>query len=101
CRSVITLLLSVGFVSEHCTISGRCQYQLGRSADNLSLAEILKTMADAGEEALYLHPHPQTLIALETCSQVEKLVASSLGGETLKDLVERSQAQSLVENGGQ
>ncbi len=91
CRSIITLLLKIGFVTEICTLSGRCQYQLGRSAENLSLAEILKTMGDSGEEVLHLHPHPQTQIALETYKQVEELVMTSLDGITLKDLVNRCQ----------
>ncbi len=91
CRSIINLLLKIGFVSELCTLSGRCQYQLGRSAEDLSLSEILKKMGDFGEEALHLQPHPQTLIALETCRRVEDLVADSLDGTTLKDLVSRCQ----------
>ncbi len=97
CRSVISLLISVGYVTEIRTISGRCQYQLGRSAKNLSVNEILKTMADAGEEALHLHPHPQTLIALSTCSQIETLVADNFAGITLSDLVEQSQQQGVVD----
>ncbi len=97
CRSVISLLISVGYVTEIRTISGRCQYQLGRSAEKLSVNEILKTMADAGEEALYLSPHPQTLIALSTCKQIETLVADNLAGITLSDLVERSQQQGVVD----
>jgi len=97
CRSIINLLLKIGFVSELCTLSGRCQYQLGRSAEDLSLSEILKKMGDFGEEALYLQPHPQTLIALETCRRVEDLVADSLDGTTLKDLVSRCQEQVQAE----
>ncbi|MEA3543868.1 MAG: YhjD/YihY/BrkB family envelope integrity protein [Thermodesulfobacteriota bacterium] len=91
CRSIIGLLLKIGFVSELCTLAGRCQYQLGRSAEDLSVAEILKKMGDFGEEALYLHSHPQTLIALETCRSVENLVTEGLDGATLKDLVSRCQ----------
>lgn len=91
CRSIINLLLKIGFVSEHCTLAGRCQYQLGRSAENLSLAEILREMGDFGEEALHLHPHPQTLIALETYRRVEDLVTDGLDGTTLNDLVGRCQ----------
>lgn len=91
CRSIIALLLEIGFVSELCTLAGRCNYQLGRSADNLSLAEILKKMGDFGEEPLHLHPHPQTLIALETYHRVEDIVGENLNGTTLKDLVIRCQ----------
>ncbi|MDA3902070.1 MAG: YihY family inner membrane protein [Desulfuromusa sp.] len=91
CRSILSLLIKIGFVSELCTLAGRCQYQLGRSAENLSVAEILKKMGDFGEEALYLLPHPQTLIALETCHSMEDMVADGLDGTTLKDLVTRGQ----------
>ncbi len=97
CRSIINLLLKIGFVSELCTLSGRCQYQLGRSAEELSLSEILKKMGDSGEEALHLQPHPQTLIALETWHRVENLMAESLDGTTLKDLVRRCQEQLQTE----
>ncbi|MDX2494002.1 MAG: YhjD/YihY/BrkB family envelope integrity protein [Desulfuromusa sp.] len=97
CRSIITLLLKIGFVSEHCTLAGRCQYQLGRSAENLSLAEILRKMGDFGEEALHLHPHPQTLIALETYRRVEDLVTDGLDGTTLSDLVGRCQEKVEAE----
>ncbi len=93
CRGIINLLLKIGFVTEICTLSGHCRYQLGRSAEDLSLAEIIRKMGDFGEEALHLHPHPQTLIALETYHQVEDLVTESLNGTTLKDLVSRSQGR--------
>ncbi|WP_321371454.1 YhjD/YihY/BrkB family envelope integrity protein [uncultured Desulfuromusa sp.] len=91
CHSILNLLLKIGFVSELRTLAGRCQYQLGRSAENLSLAEILKKMGDFGEEPLHLHPHPQTLIALETYHRVEVLIGENLNGTTLKDLVVRCQ----------
>ena len=91
CRSIIGLLLKIGFVSELRTLAGRCQYQLGRSAENLSLAEILNKMGDCGEEPLHLRPHPQTLIALETYRQVKDQVSENLDGITLKDLVVRCQ----------
>lgn len=98
CRHIIGLLIKIGYVTEHCTIAGRCEYQLGRSAENLSLSGILKKLADAGEEAMYLNPHPQTMVALEMCSRVEKLVSASLEGETLKSLVELSQVQKRSEH---
>ncbi|MCK5914448.1 MAG: YihY family inner membrane protein, partial [Desulfuromusa sp.] len=54
CRGIIGQLLKIGFVSELSTLSGRCQYQLGRSAEDLTLDEVFKKMADYGEKALYL-----------------------------------------------
>ena len=93
CRSIINLLLKIGFVTEISTLTGHCRYQLGRSAENLNVAEILKKMGDSGEEALYLHPHPQTRIALETYRQIEEKVTEGLNGISLKDLVSRSQVE--------
>lgn len=88
CRSILRLLLSVGFVSEICSHLGRRSYQLGRSAENLSLAVILKEMRNQGEEVLHLNPHPQTIVALEACQQMDDLLADGLQGRTLKDLVQ-------------
>ena len=90
CRSIIRVLLKLGFVTEICTLSGHCQYQLGRSAEDLSLAVILREMDDFGEEPLYLHPHPQTVIALKTHKRIEKMIGENLGNVTLKDLVVQS-----------
>ncbi|MBE0583581.1 MAG: Rrf2 family transcriptional regulator, partial [Desulfofustis sp.] len=97
CRSILSLLQSIGFVSVHCSRTGHCRYQLGRSAENLSLAEIIKQLRDRGEEVLHLYPHPQTLVALETCRKLELLVADGLQGTTLKDLVVSSQEQGQAE----
>ncbi|NOQ51523.1 MAG: YihY family inner membrane protein [Desulfuromonadaceae bacterium] len=92
CRSVLELLVRVGFVSELSSrFGGRRSYQLGRSAENLSLAEILKTMRDQGEEVLHLHPHPQTLVAIEVSEEIENMVVDGLAGLTLRDLVLRCQ----------
>ncbi|MCK4691268.1 MAG: hypothetical protein KAT20_05650, partial [Desulfuromonadales bacterium] len=55
------------------------------------LAEILKTMRDQGEEVLHLHPHPQTLVAIEVSEEIENMVVDGLAGLTLRDLVLRCQ----------
>jgi membrane protein len=94
CRNIIEILQRIGFVSENCSHSGRCRYQLGRSAESLFLADIFKEMRDYGEEALYLFPHPQTGIALETCRKLEQLVSDGMKGKTLNDLVIQCQEQS-------
>ena len=90
CRSIINLLLKIGFVTEISTLTGHSRYQLGRSAENLKLTEILKKMGDYGKAPLHLHPHPQTQVALETYRQIEATISESLDGITLKDLVDRS-----------
>ncbi len=94
CRDIIAVLQTVGFVSEHCSRSGRCRYQLGRSAEKLKLAEILKQLREHGEEALHLHARPQTLIALQTCRGVETMIDAELNGESLQDLVGRCAAEN-------
>jgi membrane protein len=97
CRNIIEVLQDIGFVAENCSLSGRCQYQLGRDAESLSLAEVVKQLRDHGEEALYLHPHPQTSIALATCRKLEDLVRVGLDGVTLKDLVVHCHEQDGLE----
>jgi membrane protein len=92
CRNILTLLVSVGFVSEVSGSMGRFRYQLGRSADNLSIAELLKTMRDKGEEVLHLRQYPQTLVALEVCQEMDKLLNDGLQGRTLKELVQHCAA---------
>jgi len=93
CRSIVHVLLKLGFVTEISTLSGRCQYQLGRSADDLSLATIMKKMGDFGEEPLHLLPHPETTIALEMHRRIEGLIVADFGSVTLKDLVLHSRDQ--------
>jgi len=87
CRSILSTLVEIGYVSELCSRSGRRSYQLGRSAENLEMAELLKTMRDKGEEVLHLYPHPQTLVAIETSEKLEQLIAEGLQGMTLRDMV--------------
>jgi len=94
CRSILNLLMQLGFVTEICTLGGRCQYQLGRSSGRLTLAEVLNKMGDAGEEVLHLRPHPQTQVALEAYRQVEELISESLREVTLNDLLSRSQKRA-------
>jgi hypothetical protein len=58
---------------------------------------VVKQLRDHGEEALYLHPHPQTSIALATCRKLEDLVRVGLDGVTLKDLVVHCHEQDGLE----
>jgi len=87
CRSILRLLVSIGFVAEVSNRLGRSSYQLGRSAEDLPVAEIIKTIRSAGEETLHLYPHPQTLAAMETCTKLETLVSDGLDGMTLRDML--------------
>jgi membrane protein len=94
CRSIIQVLLKLGFVTEICTLSGHCQYQLGRSAEDLKVSVILQEMGECGERPLHLHPHPQTLIALETHRQIKELISANFGTITLRDLVMQSRSEA-------
>ncbi len=94
CRSIMQILLKLGFVTEICTLSGHCQYQLGRSAEDLQLSVIFQKMGEFGEKPLHLHPHPQTLIALETHQQLVGLISENFATITLKDLVVRSRDEA-------
>lgn len=87
CRNIVELLQQIGFVSEQCGRGGRSYYQLGRSAEDLTLTEIIKSMRSCGKEALNLYPHPQTRVAFETYRKIEEIVTDGLEGATLKDLV--------------
>ncbi len=97
CRNILQQLVELGFVSELCSRAGRSSYQLGRAAENLSLAELLKIMCEKGEEVLHLNPHPQTLVALEASQQVENLLQEKLEGLTLRDLVLRCQERGAAD----
>lgn len=92
CRDVIDVLQDIGLVSEQCLGTSAGRYQLGRSAEGLSLAEILLLLREHGKEALYLHPHAQTKVALQACEQFETMVNDRFGKKTLKDLVVDSYA---------
>lgn len=102
CRNITEVLQEIGFVSEQCSRNGRSHYQLGRSAEDLSLSEIFHKLRDYGKEALYLHPHPQTVIALESYRKMETFIDEGLEGTTLKDLVmlsHESVSDGFVESG--
>lgn len=90
CRGILAQLEKLGLVTEINSHSGHSSYQLGRDADNLSIADIHAMLRSAGEDVLHLLPHPQTRIALETCEQIIALIDQQFDTVTLKDLVKRS-----------
>jgi membrane protein len=101
CRAILAQLEGLGLVTEISSHAGWPGYQLGRDADNLSVAEIYSMLRNVGEDVLHLHPHPQTRVALETCRHLAGLVESEFGEVTLKDLVIRSyQEDDSVEQRG-
>lgn len=90
CRAILMQLEQLGLVTEISGHVGWPSYQLGRDADNLSVSEVYELLRNLGEDVMYLHPHPQTTVALETCRHLDEMVESEFGGVTLKDLVMRS-----------
>ncbi|MFO7766530.1 MAG: YhjD/YihY/BrkB family envelope integrity protein [Pelovirga sp.] len=90
CRAILHQLEQLGLVTEINDHSTRSSYQLGRDADNLTVAAIHTMLCRAGEDVLYLHPHPQTTVALETCDRMIALIDKEFDDVTLKDLVLRS-----------
>ncbi len=96
CRSIMGVLQKVGFVTELTSRSGRCRYQLGRSAENLSVAAIYDALDNHGESLLHLYPHPQTRIAHELAGQVAVAVGEAAGQATLRDLVASLGDQNLM-----
>ncbi len=90
CRAILTQLEQLGLVTEISGLAGWPSYQLGRDANNLSVSEIYSMLRNVGEDVMYLHPHPQTTVALETCRNLNDLVDNEFGTVTLKDLVMRS-----------
>ncbi|MFO7578309.1 MAG: YhjD/YihY/BrkB family envelope integrity protein [Pelovirga sp.] len=98
CGTILAQLERLGFVSESSCRTAVAAYQLGRAADTLSVADILKQMRSLGEEVRHLHSHPQTTIAMETCADVVALIESRFATVTLKDLVVR--CQTTAASGG-
>jgi membrane protein len=90
CRAILTQLEQLGLVTEISGHAGWPSYQLGRDADNLSVYGIYRMLRNVGEDVMYLHPHSQTTVALETCRSLDELVDNQFGAVTLKDLVMRS-----------
>lgn len=96
CRNIIGVLQQVGFVSEQCSRHGQSCYQLGRSAEDLTVSAIFHQLRHYGKQALYLHSHPQTLVALETYKKKEALVDAGFEGVALKNLVLSSHRSEAV-----
>ncbi|HMB15812.1 MAG TPA: YhjD/YihY/BrkB family envelope integrity protein [Pelovirga sp.] len=90
CRAILAQLEQLGLVTEINGHAGWPSYQLGRDADNLSVSRIYSLLRNVGEEVMYLHPHPQTKVALEISHSLVELVDNEFGSVTLKDLVMRS-----------
>jgi membrane protein len=90
CRSILKSLVKLGYVAELQSKSGRLLYQLGRAADSLTLREFFKDLRHYGKEVRHLNQHPQVQVALQSCLELETIVAENLGIMSLKDLVEKS-----------
>ncbi len=90
CRAILAQLEQLGLITEVRGHAGWPSCQLGRDADNVSVAEIYSLLRNVGEDVLHLPPHPQTRVALETCRHLVELIDNQFGVVTLKDLVLQS-----------
>ncbi len=90
CRSILGSLVRLGFVAELQNRTGRNLYQLGRAADTLTLDHFFRELRHFGQDVQHLSLHPHTLVALQSCQEMETLLSESLGDLTLKDLVDKS-----------
>lgn len=96
CGSILSRLNGLGFVSEVCPPgSSRCRYQLGRAADTLCLAEVMRKMRSIGEELPLRSDLKQVQVSLEICDSLEKMEQEGLAGLTLQELCERSGSAAL------
>jgi membrane protein len=93
CRSIILMLQRIDFISEVTNRSGYSCFQLGRSAEDLSVAEIYAAMRGDGESVMHLYPLAQTLVAQQLVDNVETLVRDGVQGLSLKDLVDQVEAR--------
>lgn len=87
CRHIVEVLERLGFVTEQCSRAGRSRYQLGRSAEDLRISDIIHRLRDYGHEALHLRPHKQTIVAQDLCRTIEAKMQEDLGQLNLKELV--------------
>lgn len=91
CGSILSRLNDLGFVCEACPPGGRrCRYQLGRAADTLSIAEVLKKMRTFGEEIPLRPELKQVQVSLDICQSLERMENEGLGGLTLRELCLRN-----------
>lgn len=91
CGSILSRLNDLGFVSEACPPGGRrCRYQLGRAADRLSIAEVIKKMRTFGAEVPLRADLKQVQVSLEICSSLERMEDEGLAGLTLRELCLRN-----------
>ena len=89
CRDVLRILEKLGMVASSCGSTGHYRYQLGRSAEDLTLAELFRHLREHGESDFSRTGHGQALIAHEICTELQDITESHLEGLTLRGLMTR------------
>ncbi len=90
CDHVLQELLSLGYVTEICVRrTNRRRYQLGRSAEQLSVADIIDGLRCLGEEVLHLSDCPEVRVASAALSRLATARNRELGEMSLKSLVDQ------------
>lgn len=97
CRSVLETLTRLGLVVEVSSRSERNQYQLGRSAEKLELADFFRRIRSCGEDVRYLLLEPQVRIAMQIYQEIESVTAEGLQGMSLQDLADRCRVQDTLD----
>jgi membrane protein len=97
-RSILIVLQRIGFVSEQINRDGHRCYQLGRSAEDLPVAEIFAAMRADGESVRHLYSKAQTRVARQLVLDMESLISDGMQGLCLKDLVGQLDAQDAGED---
>jgi membrane protein len=94
CVFVLDKLEALGFVSEVCVgATNRRRYQLGRSAENLSLAEILEGLDAQGIEVKMRAQHSAPQLADGVLAQLVELRHQKVSCQSLRSLVLAEQAR--------
>lgn len=97
CRDVINVLLKAGFVAELSSRHGRSFYQLGRSAEDLTLADVFSGLRSHGRESLGLERHARTVKIQEAYDRIDEAFRDSLKDQSLKDFVQSQRADKVKE----
>lgn len=89
CRDVLGILEKLGVVAASCGTTGHCHYQLGRSAEDLTLAELFQKLRDHGQSEFAGGGHAQAVIAHELCAELAQVNEQHLRDLSLRGLVKR------------
>jgi len=102
CVFILDKLEELGFLSEVCFGSNnRRRYQLGRSAENLSLADILNGLDAQGIALPMRDQHSAAQLAAEVLAEIAELRQQKVSQQSLRSLVlaEQARVEDTVQGG--